>query len=164
MKKLFIVILLLSCSVSINRNDILLRDGQNFLPASPPCLVETDAGLLIQAGASIYHPTIGQCDSTPHITASGRHIDLQNPGKHRYVALSRNLIRNDLWHKECSGYNSQAYISFGDTIIIRDGNDFNGKWIVVDSMNKRYSDRIDFLVDYSMKGYFFTNNSVIIEI
>ena len=38
-----------------------------------------------------YSTTIGQTDSTPHITASGFKIDTTNPKKHRIIAVSRDL-------------------------------------------------------------------------
>jgi 3D (Asp-Asp-Asp) domain-containing protein len=38
-----------------------------------------------------YSATIGQTDSTPHITASGFKIDTINPKKHRIIAVSRDL-------------------------------------------------------------------------
>ena len=41
--------------------------------------------------ATIYHAVPGQTDDTPDITATGFVIDLNNPKKHRIVAVSRDL-------------------------------------------------------------------------
>jgi len=151
---------------SLNKLDIILYNIQ--LSNLPPNYIEEDSieikNNIIYAKPSLYHPVQSQCDIDPHITANGSLIDLRSPGKHKYVALSRNLIRTSLWHKETSGYNPNAIISFGDTILIDNGDKFNGKWIVVDSMNKRYIDRIDFLVDYSVKGFDFKGKVNIINI
>ena len=39
--------------------------------------------------ATIYHATPEQTDSTPHITASGKHINMEDPQSHRWIAVSQ---------------------------------------------------------------------------
>jgi hypothetical protein len=82
---------------------------------------------------SIYHPVQSQCDSTPKITSCGIHISdtRLKGGTIRYVSLSRDLLKE---HK------------YGSYIIVKCANAYyNGKWLVVDTMNKRFKNKIDFL-------------------
>jgi 3D (Asp-Asp-Asp) domain-containing protein len=78
-----------------------------------------------------YSTTIGQTDSTPHITASGFKIDTINPKKHRIIAVSRDLKKK--W-------------PFGTKVRIKKAGKYNGVYIVKDVMNKRYKNRIDILI------------------
>jgi len=109
--------------------------------------------------ATCYHATIKQCDSTPFKTASGARINKRNPGLNRYVALSRDMIRpkNNRYLK--SGYNLNGPFKYGDIIIVSDaGPDLNGEWKVVDTMARRYKNRIDFLVNKGDKPEDFSSH------
>ena len=88
--------------------------------------------------ATIYHATPEQTDSTPHITASNKIIDLGNPQKHRWIAVSRDL--------EAKG------LTFGVKVYVTGAGDLDGIWTVQDRMNKRWTNRIDFLVNEDLKG------------
>ena len=84
---------------------------------------------------TVYHPTVGQCDDTPLITADCSKIDLKKLPELRWVALSRDLLTR--W---------DGPYHYGDTIIVEHKDErLNGKWIVHDTMNKRYKNRMDFL-------------------
>ena len=91
----------------------------------PPELVEQedlypqDDPKVLKLWGSIYHAKKSQCDNTPFITADGSRIDPRNPGKHRYVALSRDLIRPFVTNHELYGYNPEALFQFGDTILVQ---------------------------------------------
>ena len=78
-----------------------------------------------------YSPTSQECDSTPHITASGFKINLKNPKKHRIIAVSRDLIKK---------------LPFGTLVIVTGAGKLNGVYVVEDKMNKRYKNRIDLLI------------------
>jgi 3D (Asp-Asp-Asp) domain-containing protein len=78
-----------------------------------------------------YSPTSQECDSTPHITASGFKIDTVNPKKHRIIAVSRDLKKK--W-------------KFGTRVRIKNAGKYNGIYTVKDVMNKRYKNRIDLLI------------------
>ena len=78
-----------------------------------------------------YSPTIQECDSTPHITASGFKINPKNPKKHRIIAISRDLKKK---------------LPFGTVVKITGAGKFNGDYVVEDIMNKRYKNRIDLLI------------------
>lgn len=88
---------------------------------------------------TIYNAVPEQCDSSPLITADNSRINLSDleQGTLKWVALSRDLLKR--WG---GPYN------YGDTIYVHhtDGR-LRGKWIVHDTMNKRYKKRVDFLVD-----------------
>ena len=93
---------------------------------------------VIMVTATIYHAVPEQTDSTPHITASGKHINMENPQSHRWIAVSRDL--------EAKGY------TFGVKVKITGAGDLDGVWTVQDRMNKRFTNRIDFLVNKKLKG------------
>ena len=88
--------------------------------------------------ATIYHATPEQTDSTPHITASNKIIDLCNPQKHRWIAVSRDL--------EAKG------LTFGVKVKVTGAGNLDGIWTVQDRMNRRWLSRIDFLVNEDMTG------------
>jgi hypothetical protein len=82
---------------------------------------------------SVYNPVKAQCDSSPKETASGVIINTGKlrKGIIRYISLSRDLLKK---HK------------YGSYLIIKCNNTYyNGKWMVVDTMNKRFKNKIDFL-------------------
>ena len=72
--------------------------------------------------ATIYHATPEQTDSTPHITASGKHINMEDPQSHRWIAVSRDL--------EAKGY------TFGVKVIVTGAGDLE---ITVDGMSSSKS-------------------------
>ena len=88
--------------------------------------------------ATIYHATPEQTDSTPDITASNKKIDLSNPLKHRWIAVSKDL--------EAKG------LTFGVKVCVTGAGDLDGIWTVQDRMNPRWTNRIDFLVNQDIKG------------
>ena len=75
-------------------------------------------------------------DDTPDITATGFVIDLNNPKKHRIVAVSRDL--------EKIGF------VMGSKICVENAGPMNGVWYIEDRMNKRWKNKIDFLVNLDM--------------
>lgn len=92
-----------------------------------------------------YQPVAEQCDSNPLGTADGSVIDtvLLKAGKIRWCALSRDLLSR--WG---------GPFSYGDTIVVTNGNEHvNGRWVIHDTMNKRYTLRIDFLQFYDRPIY-----------
>ena len=78
-----------------------------------------------------YSPSEGETDSTPNVTASGFKIDVNNPKKHKIIAVSRDLKRK--W-------------KFNQKVRIRKAGKYNGVYTVKDVMNKRHKKRIDILV------------------
>ena len=83
--------------------------------------------------ATYYNPTSGQCDKTPLITGSGYKINLKKLKNKeiKVVALSRDLLKQ---------------YPYGSTIYVHQPVHLRGTYKVEDTMNKRFSNRIDFLV------------------
>ena len=88
--------------------------------------------------ATIYHAVPSQTDSTPLITASNKKINADNPQGHKWIAVSRDL--------EALGY------TFGTKVCVMNAGEMYGIWTVQDRMNKRFTKRIDFLVNEDMTG------------
>lgn len=99
--------------------------------------------------ATIYHAVPEQTDSTPFITASNKVINKANPQGHRWVAVSRDL--------EALGF------TFGTYICVEGAGNMDGLWRVEDRMNKRFTQRIDFLVNEEMRGGKWENVKIWIE-
>jgi len=85
--------------------------------------------------ATIYHAVKEETNSDPSHTASMFKLDLNNPYKHRIIAVSRDLL---------------AKYPMGSKVRI-EGTDLDGVYFVRDKMNKRYTKRIDILVNKSRK-------------
>lgn len=81
--------------------------------------------------ATVYHAVKWQCNSEYWITADMSEIDTLHPDRHRWCAVSRDLLKQGF--------------SMGDTIRVEGTWVYDGLWIIHDKMNKRYEDRIDFL-------------------
>lgn len=99
----------------------------------------------IRVAASVYYPEVAQTDSTPYTTADGSRINKKKPGKHRWVAVSRNLLRK--WGGK---------IEFGDTLQVKGiSKKLDGIYVVRDTMTRRLKNRIDILVseDDAVMGY-----------
>jgi 3D (Asp-Asp-Asp) domain-containing protein len=86
--------------------------------------------------ATVYNAVRAQTNDHPLVTASNKQININNPGGHRWIAVSRDL--------EKLGF------KFGVKVCIEKAGEMNGTWTVQDRMNKRYKKRIDFLVDNSI--------------
>ncbi|MFD1187891.1 hypothetical protein [Pontibacter rugosus] len=90
----------------------------------------------LKVSASIYHPEPGQTDGSPLITADGSRINKRNPGKHRWIAVSRDL------HSRWGGD-----IEYGDSLLVSGISDkLDGVYVVRDVMNRRIKKRVDILV------------------
>ena len=99
--------------------------------------------------ATTYYCEESQCNGDPFTTADGSVIDpikLKNK-EIRWCALSRDLI----WDEYRQTIHKQGFrglFEFGDTIVVKSNSSpqINGKWVVHDTMNKRYKNSIDFLI------------------
>lgn len=91
---------------------------------------------LYQVQATCYNAVAEQCDADYLCTASGLTINSTNTAyDHRYLAVSRDLLN-------IFPYGTEVYVS-GTSI-------YDGIWKVADTMNKRFSNRIDFLINPDM--------------
>jgi 3D (Asp-Asp-Asp) domain-containing protein len=90
-----------------------------------------------RVAASVYFPDEAQTDATPLITADGSHINRDSVRQHRWIAVSRNLLKR--WGGK---------IHYGDSIDVSGiSPELDGTYIVRDTMNKRLKNTIDLLVD-----------------
>lgn len=86
--------------------------------------------------ATVYHAVASQCDGDYLTTASGKKIKSTNEAySHRYIAVSRDL-------RELFPYGCEVEVS-GTGI-------YDGIYIVADTMNKRYTEYIDILINPGM--------------
>ena len=63
---------------------------------------------------------------------------MDNPELHRIIAVSRDL--------EAKGFKMNSIV------VVSNAGDMNGLWVVRDRMHKRWTNRIDFRVDETLKG------------
>ena len=89
-----------------------------------------------------YNPTHEQCDSTPNITADGTTIKPWRATDYRYVALSRDLIAR--WG---------GPFEYGDYIVIEGTDGWDGIYQVRDTMNPKWTNRVDILTTNSRFKY-----------
>ena len=89
-----------------------------------------------------YNPTRQQCDSTPHITADGTHFKTWKASSYRYVALSRDLLSR--WG---------GPFNYGDYIVIEGTGERDGVYQVRDTMNPKWTNRVDILTTNSRFKY-----------
>jgi len=88
--------------------------------------------------ATIYHADPAQTDADYLTTASNKTINEADPQGHRWIAVSRDL--------------EQHGFVFGTKVLVEGAGQLDGIWTVEDRMNKRWTKRIDFLVDKDVKG------------
>ena len=80
--------------------------------------------------AIMYMATTGQCDSTPLITACGRKINPNKASEHKWIAVSRDLLK---------------VFKYGDKVKLSNAGKKNGTYTITDTMNKRFKNKIDIL-------------------
>ena len=89
-----------------------------------------------------YNPTRSQTDSTPNQTADGTIIKPWKATQYRYVALSRDLIAR--WG---------GPFEYGDYVVIEGTDGWDGVYQVRDTMNPKWTNRVDILTTNSMFRY-----------
>lgn len=89
-----------------------------------------------------YHAVPGQTDSTPFVTASGYRINQRNPEEDKIIAISRDL---------------KDRFKFGDSVLVTNTGKYDGVYYVQDVMNKRFTKKIDILINRKDKGNKFLN-------
>ena len=85
--------------------------------------------------ATVYHAVPEQCNSDPEHTAFNFKLDLRNPYAHRIIAVSRDLLKK---------------YPKGTTVYVGGVGQYEGYYVVMDKMNKRYTKRIDILINVGM--------------
>lgn len=85
--------------------------------------------------ATVYHAVPEQTNEDPGHTAFMFKLDLSNPYKHRIIAVSRDLL---------------SEFPKGTKVRVC-GTTYDGIFVVMDKMNKRYTNRIDLLINQGMR-------------
>ena len=85
--------------------------------------------------ATVYNAVPAQTNSDPGHTAFMFELDLENPYKHKIIAVSRDLL---------------IEYPKGTKVLVK-GTTYDGVYVVMDKMNKRYTDRIDLLINQEMQ-------------
>lgn len=96
--------------------------------------------------ATMYNAVPSQCDSDPYTTAGMFKINPNKASEHKWIAMSRNMIAR--WGGD---------FHYGDYVKIEGAGHKDGVYRVVDTMNKRFTNRIDFLETKGTKHYKFNN-------
>ena len=102
--------------------------------------LEKDSGytganrIAFRVTVTTYNPTRAQCDDTPNITADGTRFHTWKASSYRYVALSRDLLSR--WG---------GPFNYGDYIVIEGTGDRDGVYQVRDTMNPKWTNRVDIL-------------------
>ncbi len=85
--------------------------------------------------ATVYNAVPAQTNSDPGHTAFMFELDLENPYKHKIIAVARALL---------------IEYPKGTKVLVK-GTTYDGVYVVMDKMNKRYTDRIDLLINQEMQ-------------
>ena len=103
--------------------------------------------------ATMYNAVLAQCDDTPDKTADQSKIPNVDSCSHlNWIAVSQDL----LWFND-------GPIRYGDTVYVVAGHK-TGYYIVRDAMNKRWTNRIDFLEATGVEAYRYNKAELIISI
>lgn len=106
--------------------------------------------IVAEVTATMYNAVEGQCDSDPLVTAGMYKIDPKHASDHKWVALSRDLLKR--WGGQ---------FDYGDTIRIENAGEKSGVYTVVDTMNPRFTKKIDILETRGVDLYKFDNVRII---
>ena len=89
-----------------------------------------------RVAASVYFPDEAQTDSQPLVTADGSQINRKKVKDHRWIAVSRNLLKR--WGGK---------LNYGDTLQVAGiSAELDGTYIIRDTMNRRLKNTIDILI------------------
>ena len=91
---------------------------------------------------TMYNPLSSQTDSTPNITADGTKFHIWKATSYRYIALSRDLLSR--WG---------GPFEYGDYVIIEGTGKWDGVYQVRDTMNRKWTNRVDILTTNSKFKY-----------
>lgn len=136
MKRIIIAIILILAFKHLNMYRV-----HNFISA-----IKVEAKKVYTLTATMYNAVPSQCDSDPYTTAGMYKINPKRASEQKYIALSRDLIKR--WGGE---------FNYGDKVLVKGAGHKDGVYIVVDTMNKRFKNRMDFLETAGTKHYKFDN-------
>ena len=100
----------------------------------------------IKVTATMYNAEINQCDADPLVTAGMYKINPNKASEQKWIAVSRDLLKR--WGGQ---------FDYGDKVSIKGAGHKDGVYTIVDTMNKRFSSKIDFLETKGTKLYKYDN-------
>jgi 3D (Asp-Asp-Asp) domain-containing protein len=109
-------------------------------PQPPPVIPTSIPSRMIEVVGTVYNAVPSQTDSSPMVTADGTDLAGLDLSKVRYCALSRDLLAR--WG---------GPLHYGQVVHVEGAGDLDGGWEVHDTMNKRFTNHIDFLVPATRK-------------
>lgn len=113
-------------------------DKPNIVVEEKVVYVEVESEVTYIVTATVYHAVEEQCDSDCLVTASGAKIaSAESAYDHRYLAVSRDLL---------------DVFPYGTMVEVSGCGELDGRWVVADTMNRRYKGYIDLLINPDMKG------------
>ena len=124
------------------RHEEIMSLKEQVLELQNNCDTQYTNKISYKVTVTTYNPTKEQCDSTPNITADGTKIKPWRATDYRYVALSRDLL--DRWG---------GPFNYGDYIVIEGTDGWDGIYQVRDTMNPKWTNRVDILTTNSRFKY-----------
>lgn len=112
-------------------------------------IVKREDKVTAKVTATMYYAVESQCDSDPLITAGMYEINPKRASDHKWIAMSRDLLKR--WGGE---------FDYGDKVMISGTDGKDGIYTVVDTMNKRFTNKIDILETEGTPLYKFDNVKV----
>lgn len=130
------------------RNELELNSMVNYIQIQEIDSLEHEITALktpkwIPVVGTTYNPVKEQCDATPDILADGTKINVWRATEYKYIAVSQNMLTRNGGHLNFNDYvwiDAVKKNKRGEVIY-----DHSGMYQVKDVMNKRYTNRIDFL-------------------
>jgi len=107
-------------------------------------------GIEFDVVATMYNAVEGQCDADPLTTAGMYKINPRKASEHKWIAVSRDLLTR--WGGK---------LNYGDKVILENAGHKSGVYTIVDTMNKRFKNKIDILETKGTKLYKFNNVKMI---
>jgi 3D (Asp-Asp-Asp) domain-containing protein len=134
-KTIIITLLVLVHSITIGASNItkgiVIINKRSFVHINNYSLVK----------ATVYYPQAAQCDSTFWQTADLSVIDTTNAFKHKWIAVSQDLLKS----------NGGQY-KYGEKVRVEGIGSLSGVYTIRDCMNKRFKNKIDLLVGKQNKS------------
>ena len=138
-----LIILTLCFQQIMDKKDIENRQLQSRVwELENNCDLEYSNRISYQVTVTTYNPTEHQTDSTPNITADGTKFHTWKATEYRYIALSRDLLSR--WG---------GPFEYGDYVVIEGTGKWDGVYQVRDTMNRKWTNRVDILTTNSKFKY-----------
>lgn len=144
MKKLILILSLVCISVGA------LKNKCTFIYQKADKKESVNNNIEFKVIATMYNASENQCDTDPLITAGMYKINPLKASEHKWIAVSRDLLKR--WGGK---------LTYGDKVMLKNAGHKSGTYTIVDTMNKRFKNKIDVLETKGTKLYKFDNVTMI---